>query len=102
ARRARKWFRRSLRFALARTITPLYETGRVHPPNDLRFSCGRLARTVEIYVPLTAIGALHQSEAHADAPVSCKRWLGGTATPMLRHRFDRCRSLRIVTIGPAP
>src|SRR6266545_5600931 len=48
------------------------------PPNEPRFSCGRLARATEFYVPLAAIGDHHRAELGPGAPVSCKRWLGCT------------------------
>jgi hypothetical protein len=45
-------------------------------PNDPGFSCRRLARAFEFYVPLIAIGDQLPRGAQDRAPVSCKRWLG--------------------------
>ncbi len=45
-------------------------------PNEPRFSCGRLARRFEFYVPLSTIGDQPRAERGVEAPVSCKRWLG--------------------------
>jgi hypothetical protein len=46
------------------------------PPNGLRISCGRKARSSEFYGPLIAIGDQGEAELARSAPASCMRGLG--------------------------
>jgi hypothetical protein len=46
------------------------------PPNEPRFSCGRLARITEFYVPLIALGDQPARSAARKRPSAAKRWLG--------------------------
>jgi hypothetical protein len=53
-------------------------------PNDLRFSCGRIVRIAEFYIPLSTIGDQHPSGARDRSARQLQAWVRQLPSPRLR------------------
>jgi hypothetical protein len=62
-------------------------------PNDLRFSCGRIVRIAEFYVPLSTIGDQHPSGARDRSARQLQAWVRPQRLPN-RPRYRSSNSFR--------